>query len=289
MPDDSARVDTGDLSIVIPYRADVPARRENLAAILRHLDLNCDRLEILLIEDGPAPDAAGLPKVAGLHHIGRHNTGSFHRTRLLNEGIETLTTRRFVSSFDTDALLYPQALAAGLARLRAGVGLVYPFDGRFIDLRGGARDQVLHDGTLPDMADLPTRRRRWWQKPTEIVCVNEASVGGVVLFERAAFMRCGGYHEGFRAWGFEDAEIRARMLTLGISEARVSGWPLLHLAHPRNRQNGAWYRGRRENHALYRQMTRLDRAEIEVMIASGALRDGGHEPANPARVPGLPA
>jgi hypothetical protein len=289
MPDDGARVDAGDLSVVIPYRADVPARRENLAAVLRHLDLTCGRLEILLIEDGPTPDGANLPRVAGLRHFGRHNTGFFHRTRLLNEGVETLATRRFAASFDTDALLYPQALAAGLERLRAGAGLVYPFDGRFINLRGAARPRLLRDGALPEATTLPAQRRRWWHRPAEIVCVNEASVGGVVLFERAAFMRCGGYHEGFRAWGFEDAEIRARMLTLGTPEARVSGWPLLHLDHPRKRRNGEWYESRRKNHALYRKMAGLERAEIEALIASGALRDGGQEPTKLARMPGLPA
>ena len=165
MPDDGARVDAGDLSVVIPYRADVPARRENLAAVLRHLDLTCGRLEILLIEDGPTPDGANLPRVAGLRHIGRHNTGFFHRTRLLNEGVETLATRRFAASFDTDALLYPQALAAGLERLRAGAGLVYPFDGRFINLRGAARARLLRDGALPEATTLPAQRRRWWHRP----------------------------------------------------------------------------------------------------------------------------
>ena len=95
-----------------------------------------------------------------------------------------------------------------------------------------------------------------------------------MLFDRAVFAACGGYHEGFVAWGFEDAEIMARMTKLGHPFARVEGMPLIHLSHPRGRgwRGGAWYRASRQNNTLYRRMARLSAAEMKAMIAEGGLR-----------------
>lgn len=275
LPGDHAPRPADDLTIVIPYRADVPERRENLAAVLVHLARIAPGVDILLIEDGPDPVARGLPNVPGLRHVAFRNTGTFHRTRLLNLGIEHLTDRPFAAAHDTDTLPYPQALAEGLALLRAGFGLVYPFDGRFIDLRGSARARLLSGSPLPDPAILPRHRRRWWQWRGDVLCQNEGSVGGVVLFARRAFIRGGGYHEEFRSWGFEDDEIKARMEKLATVSAHVSGWPLLHLAHPR--KGSTWYRSVARNRTLFRRMAALDRAQTEALIASGALRASGDE------------
>lgn len=268
-----APVDARDLSIVIPYRADMPERRENLAAVLTHLSRTLAGAEILLLEDGPAPEAAGLPRPAGLVHVPTVNRGSFHRTRLLNRGVEALASRPFAASWDTDVLIFPEAVAEALALLRAGAGVVYPHDGRFIDLRGAARRAVLERGSLDALPPLPARRTPL-TFGRSVVCLHDASVGGAVLFDREAFRRVGGYHESFRAWGFEDAEIRERMEKLGVRAARSAGRPLIHLAHPRRHWRGDWYRGARRNRALYQRMAALGRAEIEALVAAGALREG---------------
>ena len=277
-------VDASDLSIVIPYRADVPERRENLAAVLRHLSASLHGVEVIVIEDGPDPRAAGLPEVPGLRHVARENGGGFHRTALLNLGIGALSDRPFAASWDTDVLIPAPAMARALALLRGGAGLVYPYDGRFYDLRGEARARQLATPAPEALTDLPPPPK-WWQRPGEITCLHSASVGGAVLFDRAEYARTGGYHEAFRAWGFEDAEIRERMEKLDVRVARVAGSPLIHLWHPRKRHGGAWYRAARRNRALYRYMVGLDRAELERMIAAGDLRRDMAAPGGFARRP----
>ncbi|MEM9435817.1 MAG: galactosyltransferase-related protein [Pseudomonadota bacterium] len=267
----AAPVDAGDLSIVIPFREDAPERRENLVAVLERLGRDLVGAEIIVIEHASAPSAAGLPALPGLRHVPMAHGGAFHRTRMLNDGIETLASRPFAASWDTDVLAHPAALASALDLLRDGAGLVYPFDGRFIDVRGTARRRVL-DGAALSTLPWPDRRLRWWQRRGDVVCENEASVGGAVLFDRAAFTRTGGYHEGFVAWGFEDAEIRDRMEKLGVEIARVPGYPLFHLAHPRGRARGGWYRSVRANRALYREWAALDADELAARVADGALR-----------------
>jgi hypothetical protein len=260
-----------DLSIVIPFRADGPERVANLQAVIAHLLRAAVDLEIIVVEDPGEAAPIALPSHAGLRHHVLTPTAAFHRTAMLNFGMEQLSTRAFAASWDSDAMIYPDALNRALAALRDGTGLVYPYDGRFIDIRGQARQRVLSGVPLPDVNSLPRRRRPIWRAWDEIVCLNEASVGGAVMVSRAQFSRCGGYHEGFRAWGYEDAELRRRMDVLGAGVLHISGAPLLHLSHPR-RRGAAWYKGTHANRSLHGEMEALDRAGLEAKIAAGALR-----------------
>lgn len=268
-----SRIAADDLSIVIPFRYDRPERLENLGAVLRHLTATLAGAEIIVIEDGPQMHGAEVAARCGAQHIARINAGAFHRTALLNLGIEVLATRRFAASYDTDALIYPAAWARALDMLRAGAPVVFPYGGRFCDLCGALRAQVVAD---PDLALVPAAVAQAASQKAkgDLVCINPNSVGGVVLFDRVTYTTCGGYHEGFVAWGFEDAEIMARMTKLGHPYARVEGVPLIHLSHPRGRgwRGGAWYRASRQNNALYRRMGRLSAEEIKALIAQGGLR-----------------
>lgn len=268
-----SRIAADDLSIVIPFRYDRPERLENLGAVLRHLAATLEGAEIIVIEDGAQMHGAEVSENSGAQHIARINAGAFHRTALLNLGIEVLATRRFAASYDTDALIYPAAWARALDRLRAGAPVVFPYGGRFCDLRGSLRAQIVAN---PDLALVPAKvaQAASHKAKGDLVCINPNSVGGVVLFDRANYIACGGYHEGFVAWGFEDAEIMARMAKLGHPFARVDGMPLIHLSHPRGRgwRGGAWYRAARQNNALYRSMGRLSAGQIKALIADGGLR-----------------
>jgi hypothetical protein len=291
----AAPVESSDLTVVIPFRQDTPHRIENLATVLRALGSHLGGVDILVIEDGPdigdslseAKQSGTLPK--GLRHVRRVQAGGFHRTRLLNHGMINLTDRPIVASWDCDVLAYPQAISDALTRLRAGAPAVFPHDGRFIDLRGAQRSRLIEGGypvALP-AAPWPERLALWpsWPWPKAgMVCLNTASVGGALMVRREAFAGAGGYHEGFRAWGFEDAELVTRLTTLGLRPEHGGGWPLLHLSHPRQRSKG-WYEGRRVNQALCARMGKLGRDEILAAIAAGGLRgpdDGPPLPTWPA-------
>lgn len=266
--------DASDLSIVIPFRCDHPARLQNLQTVLRHLSATLAGAEIILLEDGPELVAGGLADDFELRYFGTLNDQGLHRTRLLNHGIETLSSRRFAASYDTDVLAFPDAWAKSMDLLRQGTPVVFPYDGRFIDLRGTARDKIIQTATLSDLPDQPWPSAPRWAiwRARDLECLNANSVGGVVLFDREVFRATGGYHEAFRAWGFEDAEIVTRMARLGHDYQRAGAWPLFHLAHPRGRRGGDWYGSSRQNRALYTKMTRLSRSEIENLVAQRALR-----------------
>lgn len=271
--------DASDLSVVIPFRFDTPERLENLRAVVQHLLATMAGIEVILIEDGPALTAEDMADLPGVHYIGRQSDGPFHKTRILNEGIEGLSARAYGASYDTDALIYPTAFASALDLLRGGAGIVLPYNGMFFDIRNTARQALLKNPDLSQHRPEVVLAEGKAQKK-QLVCINRNSVGGVVLFNRAAFAKAGGYHESFVAWGFEDAEIAERMAKFGHKVARVDGYPLMHLAHPRAGSGGGkWYKRSRHNVGYFKRMARMSREEIEALVASGALRGDMPKPA----------
>lgn len=278
-------IDAADLGIVIPFRHDRPERLENLTTALRHLTATLAGAQIIVIEDGAQMQAQSVAARLGVAHVAQINAGAFHRTRILNHGIETLLQGRFAASYDTDALIYPQAWTAALTLLRGGAPVVFPYGGRFCDVRGAARARLLAD---PDLAQIPaaTAQSAPEKAKGDLVCINPCSVGGVVLFDRATYTACGGYHEGFVGWGFEDAEIMARMAKLSHPHVRVPDIPLIHLAHPRGNMRAGfgfggtgWYGASRRNNALFRRMGRLGPSQLAAYIAAGGLRGTAPPPA----------
>lgn len=289
MKDASQTADGSQISVVIPFRCDSQGRLDNLDAVLRHLSGCLPGADLIVIEDGPVLCGEALGRQPGVRWFGRFNDGAFHRTRLINLAAETLTARRFLCSHDTDVMAYPAGLGQALDLLRGGVTLVFPYDGRFVDLRGGVRQAQI---ATPDPECVPADARALRRHPArrEIVCVNTGSVGGAVLFDRTAFLACGGYHEGFVTWGFEDIELVTRMEKLGHPRRRVAGLPLLHLSHARGRwwRRGPWYSAVRRNARLYRTMAAMSRDDLAAAVVRGATR-GGAEVRSAASFDGLTA
>jgi hypothetical protein len=278
-------VSAADLTVVIPFRHDLPERLENLGAVLAQLAAMLAGARVLVLENGPAPAAAALAARHGAEWHGTRSEGPFHRTAMLNEGMIGRARTPLAASWDTDALIHPAALAQALGRLRAGAGagaeagagIVLPHDGRFVNVAGARRAALI---ARPDLAGLPpeapvTARRG------EVSLMATGSVGGVVLVDRAAFAQAGGYHEQFRAWGFEDAELAARMARFGHRVEWTAGFPLVHLDHPRGHRGAGWYAGSRANKVLARRMARLDRPALEALIAAGGLRADAPPPPPP--------
>jgi hypothetical protein len=266
-----------DLTIVIPFRHDRPERLENLGAVLAHLAATLDGAELIVLEHGEQLAAQALAARHGALWHGVEAAGPFHKTAMLNDGMIMRAARPFAASYDTDTLVYPAAMAAALEMLRGGAAYVLPFDGRFVNLAGGRRAALV---ARPDLSELPPEGLRPARRG-EVTLMATDSVGGVVMVRRADFARAGGYHEQFRAWGFEDAELAVRMARFGHPVRRVAGYPLIHLDHPRGHRGAGWYAGSRANKVLARRMARLDRPALEALIAAGGLRADAPPPAPP--------
>ena len=260
-----------DLSIIIPYRHDSIDRAENLATALRYFRANTTGAEIIVIESGSEPGARQCADEYGSLYEFVRADGPFHRTRLLNLAIETISRRRFVANCDADVLMFPPALEATAIRLRRGDPIVFPFNGLFLDVRRSTRRTLID--TL-DFSRLPDSNRmaRGRRLGLNIVCVNRASVGGAVFFDRETLLACGGYNERFLSWGAEDNEIADRFAKLGHSIRRIYGYPILHLAHRRGRDSGTRNPYFRANEREYRRLRSLSETELRAAIAAGELR-----------------
>jgi hypothetical protein len=261
-------VQAADLTIVIPFRHDRPERLENLGAVLAHLSATLTGAEVIVLEHGARLAGEALAARHGALWHGVASDGPFHRTAMLNDGMIARATRPFAASYDTDTLVYPAAMAAALDLVRGGAAYVLPFDGRFVNLAGARRAALV---ARPDLSAMPPESLKPARRG-EVTLMATDSVGGVVMVRREAFAAAGGYHEQFRAWGFEDAELAARMARLGHPAQRVPGFPLIHLDHPRGHRGAGWYAGNRTNKVLARRMARLDRPALEALIAAGGLR-----------------
>ena len=270
-------VPAADLTIIIPFRHDRPERLENLGAVLAHLAGTLAGAEVIVLEHGAALAGAAVSARHGALWHGTAAAGPFHRTAMLNDGMIARATRPLAASYDTDTLVYPAAMAAALEILRGGAGYALPFDGRFVNLAGARRAALI---ARPDLSALPPEGRKPARRGA-VTLVATDSVGGVVMVRRDAFAAAGGYHEQFRAWGFEDAELAARMARFGHPVRRVPGYPLIHLDHPRGHRGAGWYAGNRANKVLARRMARLDRPALEALIAAGGLRADAPPPAPP--------
>lgn len=264
-------IQLSDLSIIIPYRHDSVDRAENLSAGLRYFSINAKDVEVIVIESGLEPRARRFAdEYGGLYEFIRDD-GPFHRTRLLNLAIETMTRRRFVANCDADILIFPSALEAAAMRLRRGDAIVFPFNGVFLDVRRSTRRALIDTldfSCLPD----PIRLARGRRLGRNIACANRNSVGGAVFFDRETLLACGGYNERFLSWGAEDNEIAQRFDRLGHPIRRIYGYPILHLAHRRGRDSSTRNPYFRANQREYHRLRSLDQAELRTAIAAGELR-----------------
>jgi Flp pilus assembly protein TadD len=214
--DDGNAVD-GACGILIPFKKDMPERIENIETVLAHLGRTMPGAAIHIREIGAARH---VPEHPGLdYRRDEPADGRFVRVRLLNRMAREAATSAIVL-YDADALVAPEQMRTAVALARDGAAdLVFPFDGRCIDL-----DRAV----IPAIkAGLPiVEWRRHWHS------IRPFNIGLACVWNRASYIAAGMENEAFEKWGQEDAERLQRALKLGMRVARVEG-PIYHLNHPR--------------------------------------------------------
>ncbi len=260
-------IDLSDLTFVSPVCVDSPDRLENIEAVVAFLGAHCVNHRFIIVESAPVATLGHLAREPGVRHVHVGRGGAFHRTRLLNEGMRDHAATRFVASYDADVFAHPDALDAAMRGLRDHGGAAAPFNGSFIDVRGAARSQLIEARGARAVWSATAKMAG----AADIVCVNPNSVGGVIIFERRAFIACGGYNENFVSWGWEDNELFARCAKLGVPWRRIPEYPLLHLAHWRGPDSGTrnpYFRG---NVREYRRIARMTPEALRATVEAGGL------------------
>ena len=207
------------LTILIAAKADSEDRLINLGITLDYINFHFN-VPIILSEQDTEPKLEQICKEKNVHHIFSQTSEFFNRQRGVNICARAAKTP-VVAHYDADILLKPQQIIGAVkAILDKSADLVYPYDGHFYDVPKIYHPKIVETKNL-NCVNLE-----------KCNLFNPHSVGGVVIFNRKHYWKCGGANENFKGLGYEDNEINGRFKKLDSKIVRTQ-WPLYHLTHER--------------------------------------------------------
>jgi len=214
------KIDLSDkLTILIAAKADSEDRLTNLKITLDYINYHFN-VPIILSEQDEESKLANICKERNVKHIFSQTSEFFNRQRGVNICARAAITP-VVAHYDADILLKPQQIKAAVkAIMDKSADLVYPYDGHFYDVPRQYHEEITKTKNL-NCVDL-----------NQCKLFNPHSVGGVVIFDKDHYWKCGGANENFKGLGYEDNEINERFKKLGSKIVRTQ-WPLYHLTHER--------------------------------------------------------
>ena len=207
------------LTFLIAAKVDHDDRLRNIRSTLSYLRHHFDA-DIIISEQDTSSKLHDMCKAFKCRHIYIETDEFFNRQRGVNLAAKEASTPA-IAHYDADILLRPQQIVGATDAIVSGKAqLVYPYDGNFYDVPEKYFDII---NETKDLTNVNLE---------DCILFNPHSVGGVVMFDREHYWKCGGANEHFKSVGYEDNEINARFKTLGTKIMRTQ-WPLWHLTHAR--------------------------------------------------------
>ena len=211
-------IDADDLTILIPVRIDSSDRLRNLVTCTNALLSSMTARIVVGIGDPEVVQEHLDPRVV-IQKVHDPLDKPFHRTRINNDLARAATTAH-IAIVDTDVVVPQAQWQLALDSLRADdAELVYPFDGRMVEVSYGCHSWLERG----DFDGLPIDSQR---------IIEALSVGGCFIFNRETFTTFGMENENFKSWGFEDDERVLRAYRLGVRVKRLPG-VIYHVFHHR--------------------------------------------------------
>ena len=246
-------IEANDLTITIPVRIDSNERLNNLIACTNAL-LATTSARILVGIADPSHLTHALDSRVEIVSISDSESSAFHRTRFLNEMARMVSTP-FIANVDADVVVPIRQWEETMELLRnTSVGLVYPYDGRMVNLSWG-HHPWLEQATYSSM---PIVNRQ---------LMHENSVGGCVVWRLSDFLRIGMENENLISWGFDDNDRLSRASQLGVEIRRTSGI-LYHLDHPRGPDSSPENQSYRDNAAEFQRINSLSASDLTTEIST---------------------
>jgi hypothetical protein len=229
----NARRSLRGIDIVVSYREATAERRDNLYAVLRHLDRTYVDYQLWLMEGDQSPHFEwSALRDSKIRHVFLPMAGAFPKSLLYNTGAR-LCRGPLVCFHDADCIARPDWLVYCVERmlgeegsdvLGTGLHVMCPFQS-MINIAGATKraffaepDFALFDGIGKDNLTADAN------------LLYPYNVGGIFLFRRAVYTQIGGCNPAFEGWGSEDNELFARALRLGANW-QVVPEPMFHLHH----------------------------------------------------------
>lgn len=213
--------DYSKLTVIIPYRKTIdPEREENVDITLGYLS-KIGITNLIISEHADEPSTNYFVENYG--HLfdsfnvifSRASGNLFNKAHAINRGVITSKTPYF-AIIDVDCLTEKKNMDMALYLLDKGFEVVYPFN-RIIkditDKKGFKKDYEFQK------VDSQLQYRDW-------------ADGGIVFWNKSAFIDIGMANEYFSGWGSEDNEILIRANLCQLKQLRIDD-TLYHLYHDR--------------------------------------------------------
>jgi SAM-dependent methyltransferase len=207
------KIDLKDATFTVPVHYDHPDRKQNLDLSLCLLQRDFET-SIIVMEQGTDK----FKYVAEFCRYEKFEGKDFHRTKMLNLMAEMAGTD-IVVNWDADTFLPPMQVLQAVDRLRQGVDMVYPFDGRSARV---PRTNFPKLEKFLDVGIFGTTQFKGMDKYD--------SVGHCVMVRTDSFIEGGMENENMISFGPEDVERYERFKRLGYKVEKIKG-PVYHMDH----------------------------------------------------------
>ncbi len=213
-----------NLTIVIPFRLDVPQRVRNLKYIIKYLKNNFN-VRIIIGEIDQRPK---LRKYFGCDYIFVKTSKTyFQKTKILNILIK-LSNTKFVCSYDVDVLIDHRDIIKAYELLEFGkINFAFPYNRQIRMIRGKYTKKIfsiIDRKENPDFSNLIS---------DDYIFHTYGASGGCFIFNKQEFIKCGMENEHFEGWGYEDDERYNRLIKLD-HVIYCMDYPAYHLYHKRD-------------------------------------------------------
>lgn len=187
-------------------------RDNNLKCVIKYIRKNFENVEIIVAEQGTIKSNIDDIDI----HVFYNHDGLFERSRLLNMAVKSSTNEKIVIA-DNDLIVDCLAITKSLDMLDE-YDTVNPYN-VVMDLPEYITQQYITTGDIQKITDQGTYR-------DSIVFA-----GGMLIINKSAYIKIGGYDENMIGWGGEDDILTIKILNLlkYISIESVS----YHLFHDR--------------------------------------------------------
>jgi len=241
-----------DLTVLIAAKVEHEDRLRNIKFTLGYLRHHFD-LNIIISEQDTESKLKDVCEEFDCRHIFIETDEFFNRQRGVNLAAREATTP-VIAHYDADILLRPQQIVGAVEAIKSGQAqMVYPYNGHFYDVPEKYFDIINETKDLRNV------------NLDDCTLFNPHSVGGVVMFDREHYWKCGGANEAFKSVGYEDNEINRRFTVLGTKIARTD-WPLWHLTHARGETSFNYNPHIELNKNLYLEIERMSPEELRAHV-----------------------
>lgn len=239
------------ITFTIPFKHDHPDRLENIEFTTNLLKQQIPDCEIIVFEFWESEQKLKFSS-ANYDTYLHSQSATFHRTKALNI-MAKLAKFDKVANWDCDCFTSKENLLQAIFLLDK-FDFVYPYNGQFFQM------PRIHLKQLKKQGVSYTKQLQYPKHEYQV-----RSVGGAVMYNKAAFISAGMENEKFISWSPEDSERYHRWEKLGYKIGRSDG-ALYHINHWRgvdsSGDNPHYHEGRRE----YRKIQSMSKYDLRAYV-----------------------